>query len=60
MQVRRRYLEPHPAGRRLVDLYEFLGPSLARFLDQQAWLKGPVRRMVTPVVQACRLWESLR
>jgi len=59
MQVRHRYLEPHAAGRQLVDLYEFIGPSLARFLDQQAWLKGAVRRMVMPVVRACRLWESL-
>jgi hypothetical protein len=55
MQVRRRYLEPHPVGQRLVTFYEAVGPSLARFLDQHAWLKGMVRGMVTPLVQACRL-----
>jgi hypothetical protein len=60
MQVRRRYLEPHPLGQQLVAFYEAVGPSLAHFLDQHAWLKGMVRAIVRPVVPVGRLLDKER
>ena len=58
MQIRRRYLEPNPVGRRLVVFYEAMGPGWARSLDQHPALKPLIRFLVEPVAQACRLLVS--
>ena len=60
MAVRRRYLEPHPVGRRLVAWYETVGPILAQRLEAHPRLKGMVRGMVEPFAQACHLFLETR